>query len=153
MWEIKNNQQVFSFCAAVVFGVAYCLFYDFFRAWHRVFKSKTLSVFVGDVIFFIIIAVATFLLLLAVCNGEIRAYVFVGILLGAVLCNLTLSRLFLIALTFVIKKAVLIKRWIKVFFDRMARAFLLKFSKLVVFFKKKAKKCIKYLKNHLKQTA
>ena len=134
MWEIKNNQQVFSFVISVIFGVGYCLFYDVFRSCRRVFKSNTAAVFFGDIIFFVIIAFVTYLLLLALCSGELRGYMFFGILLGSVVCNFTLSRLTLKLFPFIIGNFLKVFLLLKNIFTALNSKILRLISKVTTFF-------------------
>lgn len=151
MWEIKNNQQVFSFVISVIFGVGYCLFYDVFRSCRRVFKSNTAAVFFGDIIFFVIIAFVTYLLLLALCSGELRGYMFFGILLGSVVCNFTLSRLTLKLFPFIIGNFLKVFLLLKNIFTALNSKILRLVSKVTAFFVNFFKKSTKYLKNVLKR--
>lgn len=151
MWEIKNNQQVFSFVISVIFGVGYCLFYDVFRSCRRVFKSNTAAVFFGDIIFFVIIAFVTYLLLLALCSGELRGYMFFGILLGSVVCNFTLSRLTLKLFPFIIGNFLKVFLLLKNIFTALNGKILRLISKVTAFFVNFFKKSTKYLKNVLKR--
>ncbi len=151
MWEIKNNQQVFSFVISVIFGVGYCLFYDVFRSCRRVFKSNTAAVFFGDIIFFVIIAFVTYLLLLALCSGELRGYMFFGILLGSVVCNFTLSRLTLKLFPFIIGNFLKVFLLLKNIFTALNSKILRLISKVTAFFVNFFKKSTKYLKNVLKR--
>lgn len=151
MWEIKNNQQVFSFVVSIIFGVGYCIFYDLFRSCRRVFKSNTAAVFFGDIIFFVIIAFATYLLLLALCSGELRGYMFFGILLGSVACNFTLSRLTLKLFPLIIGGFVKLILLLKTAFAALISKIVGIASKVWTFFAKFFKKSAKYLKNILKR--
>ncbi len=103
MWVIENNQQLFSFLIALISGVGFCVFYDLFRAYRRVFKCSTVSVFFQDLFFWLTASVTTFLLMLALCSGEIRAFICFGQLLGFIICRVTVSRYFLVAIVFILK--------------------------------------------------
>lgn len=139
--------------ASLIFGVGYCLFYDILRSFRRVFGSSTAAVFFGDIFFFSVIAVVTFLLLLAVSGGELRGYIFFGILLGAVVCNFTLSRVFIPVLCFIIKKVMAVFFLLRRLFG-IINAFIYRcLSKVTAFFAKIFKKTFKYLKKNLKHKA
>ncbi len=90
MWEISNSEQVFSFFTALLFGVGYSVFYCILRAIRKSFRHNALAVFIEDILFFLITAITTFLLLLALTNGEIRFYMLLGIFLGFSLFYFTL---------------------------------------------------------------
>ncbi|MBQ9919839.1 MAG: spore cortex biosynthesis protein YabQ [Clostridia bacterium] len=103
MWEISNTSQAVSFLYSIILGIIYALFYDFFRAVRIVKHHTAFSVFLQDLFYFFITAIVTFIYLLALTNGEIRAYVLVGILIGFLLFIFTISKYYIIALTFVLK--------------------------------------------------
>ncbi len=94
MWEINSSFQAVSFLYSVLFGVLYCLFYDFFRVLRKLNKSTALSVFFEDLFYFVVIAFVTFLLLMSLSNGEIRGYILFGMAVGFVICYFTISHFF-----------------------------------------------------------
>lgn len=51
-----------------------------------------MSVFIGDMFFWIVSAFVTFIFLLSRTNGEIRGYVLISMLLGFVIWRITLSK-------------------------------------------------------------
>ncbi len=139
MWEISNSEQVFSFFTAFLFGIGYSVFYCFFKAIRKGFRHNAIVVFIEDILFFVITAFATFFLLLALTNGEIRFYMLLGIFIGFALFYFSLSEILssIIAAFFkVIKRCVL---WV---------AHLL--TAIFKFFCKKLQNCYKYLKKPLK---
>ena len=96
MWEISNQLQLLSFFRASVLGGIYCLAYDLLRGYRKVNEGSAISVFFQDLIYFLLITPVTFCFLLATTNGELRLYIFSGIVLGFVLIRLTLSKLFVL---------------------------------------------------------
>ena len=139
MWQVSINSQIVSFLISVLFGVGYSVFYTFFKGIRAAKKYSAIAIFFQDIIFFIVIAFVTFLMLLALSNGQVRSYLLFGILLGFCAFYFTLSNLF----------SRLISAVIKAF-----RSILLRFkgvlSKIFTFFSKKAKKIAKILKKPLK---
>lgn len=103
MWEIDSSFQAVSFLYSVLFGVGYCLFYDLFRAFRKLYKPTAFSVFFEDLIYFLIISILTFLLLMSLSNGEVRGYIIFGIAVGFAVCYFTVSRLF-VEILFIIFK-------------------------------------------------
>ncbi len=91
MWEISNNTQLYSFFISCIFGAGYCAFYDVFRVVRKIITHTTVIIFFQDILYFTVIGIVTFLLQLAFSAGEIRAYLLLGILLGFVIYNFTLS--------------------------------------------------------------
>ncbi len=149
MWVIENNQQLFSFVAAVIFGAVFCLFYDLFRAYRSVLSCSTLSVFFQDIFFWLTVSLTTFLLMLALCSGEIRAYVCFAELLGFLLCRLTLSKLFLFVTVFFLKKIISLLKVINAFINLLKDKICYLFLKLCRFLAKKSKNIGKYFKKPL----
>ena len=92
MWEISVNDQVLTFIYSLVLGMMICTFYDILRALRKTGSRSYLSVFIGDIFFWIVSAFVTFIFLLSRTNGEIRGYVLISMLLGFTLWRITLSK-------------------------------------------------------------
>ncbi len=104
MWEISNEAQLLTFIYSLALGVIFCLFYDILRGIRSSIKISDFLTFIQDIIYFTIIAFLSFIFLLSRTNGEIRGYVICGILLGFVICFLTISKLFFKILKFIFSK-------------------------------------------------
>ena len=74
MWEISINDQMLTLLYSLCLGVILCVFYDVFKAFHKAGFNSPLQVFIGDILYCVIAAFATFLFLLSRTNGEIRGY-------------------------------------------------------------------------------
>lgn len=110
MWEINSTEQILAFVYSLCIGIIFCLFYDVFRALRFAVKFSDIMIFSQDVLYFILISFATFIYLLAVTNGEIRFYIIFGILLGFLICFLTISKYFLKFLKMLFKVFALIHK-------------------------------------------
>ncbi len=95
MWEISNSLQIIGFLRAVILGGGFCVFYDFLRALRRSGFDSDFAVFMQDILYFIILLPITFCFLLALTNGELRAYFFAGIAVGFTVIRISVSKLFL----------------------------------------------------------
>ena len=95
MGHINVAYQTITFFMSIVFGAVACLFYDVFRIVHKLFCRSGVSIFVLDIIYWIVTAFATFGFLLLRCTGEVRAFVLLGILFGFIICRFTLSSVFM----------------------------------------------------------
>ena len=102
MGTITVVGQLKVFGLSIVLGVAFCLFYDLFRALHIKLVKSFVAVFVTDVLYWLILFPVTHSFLLLFCKGNVRAYVLFGILIGFVCCRLTLSKPFLKILLLII---------------------------------------------------
>lgn len=152
MWEIKNSFQLFSFAMALLMGVIFCLFYDILRAFRKAKKISDIEVFMQDVIYFLIIAIFTFIVFVPLSNGEIRGYLLIAIAIGFVVCFFTISRLSLKIFTCVfIQYRSLAEKFINVinrFLDKLWAFIINITSKLLVL----VSNIEKILKKHLKKT-
>ncbi len=109
MWEISNSFQAISFLYSIILGIGFCLIYDVLRAFRKQTTPSFFEVLIEDLIYFIFAALITFIFLMSVSNGELRGYVIIGITIGFTVCFFTLSRIWIIALTFIFK--ILKKFW------------------------------------------
>lgn len=93
MWEISISGQMSACIYSAVFGALLCILYDIIRATRKAGADSFLAVFIGDVLFWLISAVAVFIFLVAVTNGELRGYVLFFCLIGFVIYRFTVGRL------------------------------------------------------------
>lgn len=128
-----------SFLVAVATGGILCLIYDFFRILRIAFKSKTITVFFEDLLFFFICGVVTYCVLLLRCSGRLRFFIFAGEVIGFIIIRLTLSRLIVLVFTRVI-------RWLK---EVIFRPFIRIYKKVCAFVDKKIKKVTQIVKKSL----
>lgn len=116
------------FVASVLEGVGLVLVYDIFRIIRRVMKHGNIWISMEDIVYWLFCTISVFLLLYRENDGLMRAFSFLGILLGSVTYYFLFSR-------FVIKIGVLV---------------LMPFSKIgkkiLLFFKKVLKKVYKTIK-------
>lgn len=92
MWEINNNLQVLTFLRAVIFGLIIIFLYEIFRAFSVNFTINQKVMFIMDLVFCLFLLPFVFCFLISTTNGEIRGYVFLGILVGIFIWRLTISR-------------------------------------------------------------
>ncbi len=140
MWEIDNTSQFLSFLISVAFGMGYCLLYDLIRAVRKAIKINDITVFFQDVFYFVFITLITFMLLSALTNGEIRAYVILGLIIGFVACYLTLSRL-------TVKMFASFLKMICFCFEKIIDYLNVIINKVEIFFLKNIKNLFNWLKN------
>lgn len=98
--------QAAAFLATAAAGAVLGMLYDCFRILRRVLQHKTVSTTIEDAIFWLVSTLLMFAFLLNRNYGDIRAFIFMGLALGAVLYFLTLSRYFT-------KFAMAVLRWLK----------------------------------------
>ena len=93
MWEINIGGQALTFLYAVILGFMLCVFYDIIRALRKSGLNGNVSVFITDMLFWLVNTFITFMFLMATTNGQVRAFVLIAELSGFIICRLTLSRL------------------------------------------------------------
>lgn len=84
-------EQVYIFLSSVLIGAIMGVIFDFFRALRRNGKTKNIVVYLQDIIFWIIVAIIIITSSFFLNNGELRGYMLIGYLLGALLYMLILS--------------------------------------------------------------
>lgn len=97
-------EQVYIFLSSVLIGSIMGIIFDFFRALRRKGRTKNIVVYVQDIVFWLIVAVIIITSSFVLNNGDLRGYMLVGYLLGALLYMLILSNyiksLFIIIMNF-----------------------------------------------------
>ena len=96
MWEIGINNQATTFLLSVALGIGFSFLYYIFKIIRSVKKQKFITVFILDIIYFIILTVIFFCFFILRTNGEIRLFCFVGAGIGFLFFNLTLSRVLML---------------------------------------------------------
>lgn len=86
------TMQVETFLLTVVTGMFLGLLFDFYRIMRGVFKPRWLVTSVADLLYWLVATVIVFVALLFGNWGEVRLYVFIGLLTGVLLYYWLLSR-------------------------------------------------------------
>lgn len=86
-------EQTVDFLWSVAFGTLLGLFYDVFRIVRVTVRTPAAVVFVQDVVFWFLAGLCTFIFIFAVNAGELRLFLFLGILAGAAVYYFTLGML------------------------------------------------------------
>ncbi len=119
------------------------MLYDILRSVRRVYDFTAVAFFFQDIVYALISALVTFLFLLGVTNGELRLFVFVGLTLGFLLSRLTISKVLVLSLKWIIANIDFIFNLISRQFYRYFELFELNILKI---FKKTLKRAKKLLK-------
>ena len=86
------DNQAFLFVIFILNGISIGILFDTFRILRKSFKTIDIVTYIEDVIFWILTGVITLFFIFTYNNGEIRLYVFLGIILGILLYMLTISK-------------------------------------------------------------
>lgn len=116
--EVDIVQQNILFLQAIVLGAFIGLFYDIFRMFRIAFKCNKVIVCIQDIVFWIIISVASFLFMLIFNAGIIRGYLLMAELIGAILYHLTIGMLLMKISNFIIDK---IKKILRFFYNHFIK--------------------------------
>lgn len=140
--EVIGNEAMF-FLLSVLCGVGLVFVYDIFRIFRRIVSHGNIWIGIEDVFYWAFCTIAVFLLLYQKNDGMIRAFSFVGILLGGAIYGFLLSR-------FVIKICVTVFGGILKFLGKVlgtiGKPFTKVGKKILVFIGKRLKKLYKTIK-------
>lgn len=85
------SNQAYLFLVFIVNGILIGLLFDFFRIARKVFQTNDTITYIEDILFWILTGVIVLYSIFVFNNGELRLFMFLGILLGAFAYMLTLS--------------------------------------------------------------
>lgn len=89
------ENQVYLFGIFILNGLLIGLTFDFFRILRKCFKTKNWITYIQDFIFWIITGLIILYSIFKFNNGELRGFIFVGILIGLSLYILMFSKTFI----------------------------------------------------------
>ena len=86
--------QLYIFFNFILTGFIIGILYDIFRIIRKSFKTLDLVTYIQDFIFWILTGIILLYSIFTFNNGELRGYVFIGILIGILLYILLISKYF-----------------------------------------------------------
>ena len=89
------ENQTYLFIVFSLTGIGLGVLFDFFRALRKTFKTPDLVTYLEDIIYWILAGIIVLYNVWFFNDGEIRIYMILGILIGAVIYTLTLSTIFI----------------------------------------------------------
>ena len=87
--------QLYVFILFVLTGIIIGIVFDVFRVFRRSFRTNDVTTYFQDFLFWIITGGILLFTIFTFNNGELRGYVFVGIIIGLIIYLLILSRYFI----------------------------------------------------------
>lgn len=111
--EVDNFAQITTFALAIGVGLALCLLYDLFRILRLLWPPSQLLLFFEDVLYWVLSALVVFCFLLVRCDGSIRFFAVLGLILGWLGCHLTISRWIYRVSARLVKALRAMARWIR----------------------------------------
>ncbi len=99
-------KQLFSLITFILTGIVIGILFDFFRILRKSFKTSDWITYIQDILFWILTGLVILFSIFKFNNGEIRIYIFIGMIFGILIYMLTISK-------FIIKYSVLVIQLIK----------------------------------------
>ena len=112
---IKN--QLIIFLIFALSGIIISMIFDFFRAIRKTTKTSNFIIYIEDCLFWIISGIILIFEIAKFSYGELRLYIFVGLIIGSLIYFFFLSKwllkLFVNTLSIIINSIIKIKTFIK----------------------------------------
>ena len=89
------TNQIYLFSIYFICGIIIGIFFDLFRILRQSFKTSDIVTYIEDIIFGILTGIFLIFIIFIFDNGELRAFTFIALVLGAILYLLTISRYFI----------------------------------------------------------
>lgn len=146
------SQETSVFLIFVVIGVLFSVIFDVFRAIRKVRKLKNRTIYVQDIIYFLIIGVILLGVIINYMNTELRVYLILAIVLGIVIYISTVGNMVMN----LIVKLIRLSGKILEFLFMPITLYTQIFEKQIAILKKYVIKCCKKMKymvnlNHIKK--
>ena len=93
------QNQAYLFLVFSLTGVAIGVLFDFFRILRRSIKTSNIITYIEDILFWIITGLLILYNIWYFNNGEIRIYMFLGIMMGILIYMFTLSNFIILIFT------------------------------------------------------
>lgn len=97
------TNQAYLFLIFVINGIIIGLIFDFFRILRISFKTKDFVTYIEDIMFWILAGTILLYSIFVFNNGEIRLFMFLGVIIGIVLYILLISKYIIKVNVFLIK--------------------------------------------------
>ena len=136
--------QAYLFLIFVLDGFIIGLLFDFFRILRKTFKTSDIITYIQDILFWILTGLIVLYSIFVFNNGEMRIYIFLGILIGIVLYILLFSK-------YVIKINVFIINKIKWFISIILKIIFMPFKFIFNILKKSLLKPISFIFINIKK--
>ena len=98
------QNQAYLFLVFSLTGVAIGILFDFFRILRKTIKTSNILTYIEDILFWILTGLLILYNIWYFNNGEIRIYMFLGIIMGALIYISTLSNIIIKLFTKILQK-------------------------------------------------
>lgn len=125
--DFSNSHQLLVFLISISLGFLFSIIFDLFKFLRMVKKWNDISIFFQDIFFFFICGIITFCFFILYTKGSIRSYVYIGEIIGFVICKFTISKFIIKMFKFFIDIGVKIIK----FLEKPIRHFKYKLNKII----------------------
>ena len=99
--------QCYLFLIFTLNGILIGFLFDFFRILRKIFKTANYITYIEDILFWILTGISIIFFLYKFSDGNLRVFIFIGLIFGFILYMLTLSKIiiniFVHIINFIIK--------------------------------------------------
>ena len=85
------QNQAYVFLISILVGGVLAIIFDFFRLLRRKGNTKNYIVYIQDILYWLIVTFIIIMSAFLTNDGELRGYMFIGYILGAIIYVVTLS--------------------------------------------------------------
>ncbi len=89
------DNQLFEFLIYFISGILFSIFFDLFRVLRKSIKTSNIFTYIEDTIFWIIVGSFLIWEIFTISYGELRSYIFIGIIAGIIFYMATISKYFI----------------------------------------------------------
>ena len=122
------NSQALLFLVFILNGIIIGLIFDFFRILRKSFKTTNIITYIHDILFWILAGISIIFCMYKFSDGEMRFFMFLGIIFGFLLYMLMFSQ-------YIIKLFVFIIKYVKNIIYLAMKAIIFPLKKIHIFFK------------------
>ncbi len=90
--NITIYNQLYNVFVFTIVGIIIGILFDTFRVLRKSFKTPDIITIIEDIIFWILVGIILLFSIFRFNNGELRNYVFIGLIIGLMIYMLTISR-------------------------------------------------------------
>ena len=131
------QNQAYLFLVFSLTGVEIGILFDFFRILRKTIKTGNIVTYIQDILFWILTGILVLYNLWYFNNGEIRVYMFLGIIIGTLIYMSTLSNIFVKLFTKILR---MIIKVLEIPFKTIITIFRKIITAILSFFTKNVKK-------------
>ena len=93
--NINTYNQFYDLLTFIITGIIIGILFDIFRIFRKTFKTPDFLTYAQDILFWILVGIILLFSIFHFNNGEIRSYVFIGLIIGILIYILTISKYFI----------------------------------------------------------